>query len=380
MQSFWKNNHPIIVNNNTINKSKQIISNDILLEKINKIIDNSNIKLEYEINSNGITNIDILNFVNENYYEDIEHKFTYELSAIEYYVKNSLVICYYLPNTNKTSKNIIGIVIGKKSNLIIDNEKFNSIEVNFLMLKQKYRNYNLTPLILNILLKESIQKYNTSIAHYTIGNDIKSPYYCIKQYHHRMININNLIQNKFTNNNNSINLIQKYNTFEKYLENQQLLYINKKQISENMIREICINIIKYSKTNYKIYEEKTIEQLTDLFNHDSFHHFIFIDKNIEIKNYICINKVIIFNNNNKSSYKNGIIYTGFYDDDINKVIEMVSKYIYDNDIFDVITWTDFFDINNNICKSVKGSGNIKYYLYNLEMNTIKNNENGLFTI
>lgn len=34
MHSFWKNNHPIIVNNNTINKSKQIISNDILLEKI----------------------------------------------------------------------------------------------------------------------------------------------------------------------------------------------------------------------------------------------------------------------------------------------------------------------------------------------------------
>lgn len=95
---------------------------------------------------------------------------------------------------------------------------------------------------------------------------------------------------------------------------------------------------------------------------------------------MCINKVIIFNNNNKSSYKNGFIYTGFYNDDINKVIEMVSKYIYNTDIFDVITWTDFFDINNNICKSVNGSDNIKYYVYNLEINTIKNNENGLFTI
>lgn len=393
-KSYW-NSSPVKVISDLNNKLNylQIIPNNILINYMENIIQSHKYKLNYKINDSNITSLQLCEFINKYYNDDNEYKFLYPIDTIQYFQTDSIVLTFY------SKDKMIGLIIGKKSSLYINNIKFDTIEANFLTLHPKVRNKNLTPLIISILVKELIKNYSLSVAHYTINNPIQAPYYSLKYYYHRMINIPKLLDNDFLPNSNIQldELIQIYNNFNNnYLPIQQIIYINKKNNNYNntilsklitlsdLIKLIYNNINKYSKSTYIIYQYKTLEQITQLFDSESFYHFIFIEQstifNFKIKNYICINKLetnIILSNN---SYINGYIYMGFYLDPIDICIEKLSEFIFNHKLFDVITWSDFFNVSDSCIKFVKGTGFLKYYLYNIQITPISNEFNGLVTL
>jgi len=388
--SYWKSN-PLIVNemknnNNNLKEFVQILSNEELLQKVENDINLHKYKLNYTVNEFGLNAYKLCEFINENYIEklDSKFKFVYTPDLIKYYILNSIVICFYSMETNKYKSKMIGLIIGKKTKLYINLIEKNSIEVNFLSLNIKARNKNLTPLMISILIKETILNYSIGIAHFTIQFPIKSPHYGLKYYYHRLINIKKLFDTEFIEDDiNNINYYKKiYNNFQKLLPEQQIIYLNKNKflITDELINFIYKNVNIYSKFKYKIYEYRTLEEIKKMFNIDSFHHFIFINNNNKIINYMCLNELKIANTRNNLLYSNAYIYIGFYLDPIYILIEKISEYVYLNKIFDVITWSDLFDNNLNICKCIKGTGFLKYYLFNFKTCLILNKLNGLVTL
>jgi hypothetical protein len=399
--NYWANS-PVKVENSlsdSVNKSFQIISNDILLIKMENIIQKHPYKLNYKVNDSNLSLDKLCDFINENYIEESnsQYKFIYTTDLLKYYTKNSLVISFYSLQTETHKSKMIGLIIGRKSELHIQDKIFDTVEANFLTLNPKVRNKNLTSLIVSILTKELILNYSIGTAHYTINNPIKAPHYSLKYYYHRMINIPTLFKSEFISTDLSTDLspidqyIRMYNNFKNFLPNQKILYINKKNVPDtkttpnDFIDLVCQNINSYSKFKYKIYEYIKREQLTELFESESFHHFIFLESNpdtgkLEIKNYICLNELKTFNSKTNEYYLNGYIYTGFYTNNIDVVIEKLSQYIYTNKILDIITWSDLFDVDNSCVLAVKGSGFLKYYLYNIQIYSISNQFNGLVTL
>ena len=403
--NYWTNS-PVYVNvnvnieNSTNNyKPIQVIPNDELLNKVENIISTHPYKLDYKLNDVNLDSNKICRFINKYYFDETDpiYKFVYTKDTIDYYIENSLVLSFYSKQTEKTKSKMIGLIIGKKSNLLIKSNPIESIEVNFLILNPKVRNKNLASSMISILTKESIINYSIGVAHYTINNPIRAPHYCLKYYYHRMINIPELYESKFILFDNTMgsktetktNYINKYNNFKDYLPNQTIIYFGKKnnsigKISDKLIEQIYTSTNTYAKNNYLIHEYKTREQIKQLFNSESFHNFILVDPNdtneTNIKNFICINEIKTINSENNKFYLNGYIYTGFYSDPVCTVIEKISQYIYLNKILDVITWLDFFDVENSCTNAVQGSGFLKYYLYNLEIPFIPNYSNGLVTL
>jgi hypothetical protein len=391
--NYWINS-PVIVNDNTTNsknnKPYQIIQNDILLNKMENIIKTHPYKLDYKVNAPNLDLNKLCKFINKNYIQDFDsiYKFVYTIDLLEYYISNSLVLSFYSKKTELDKSKMIGLIIGKKANLFVNKIKFDTIEVNFLILNPKVRNNNLAPLMISILTKESILNYSIGIAHYTINNPIKAPHYSLKYYYHRMINIPRLFESKFIS--SDITTIDKYkqlyNNFKDYLPNQTVLYFGKSSNpSDELIDLIYQNINQYAKNNYTIYEYRTREQIKQIFNSESFHNFIMVESNDEknkyqVKNYICINEIKTVNINNKKFYSNGYIHMGFYSDSVDFVIEKISQYIYLGNILDVITWSDFFNITNSNTLAIKGTGFLKYYLYNIQIFPISNVLNGLVTL
>ena len=393
--NYWANS-PVKVEENLtdlkLNKPFQIIPNEIVLNKMNNFINSHPYKLDYKVNDKNLDLNILCNFINENYIDELDstHKFLYSVDLLEYYTSDSLVISFYSKQNEFHKSKMIGLIIGKKSNLFINNFEFTCADANFLILNPKVRNKNLAPLIISILTKELIINYSIAIAHYTINNPIKAPHYCLKYYYHRMINIDKLFETKFISSDiSSINdYKQLYNNFKNYLPNQNILYMNKintKEVSNELIDLIYQNINSYAKKKYMIYEYRTKEQIKKMFNCESFHHFFLLELNHEknkniIKNYMCINELKTLNTENNKYYLNGYIYTGFYSDSVNIVIEKISEYIYSNNILDTLTWNDFFDVENSCTLAIKGSGFLKYYLYNIQTSEIPNELNGLVTL
>lgn len=388
---------------NNMEKPIQILPNNIIIKKMENIITTHPYKLEYKINDKNLDSDKICDFINKNYTGETEtelenkFKFLYKSDVIKYYITDSLVISFYAPiKDSKTKKKsnkskMIGIIIGKKSKLSIQDILFDTVEVNFLTLNPKVRNNNLAPLMISILTKEVIINYSTGLAHYTINNPIKAPHYCLKHYYHRMINIENLLDTEFISDSNSSIDEYKiiYNNFKDFLPNQKIIYLNKKNLDKNnitipndLLDFIHKNVNSYSQYKYKIYEYKTREQISQIFNSESFHHFIFVDSNSngEIKNYICLNELQTINIKNNKYYTNGDIYMGFYTDSLDILIEKLSEYVYTNKIVDVISWLDLFDVNNSCTLAIKGSGFLKYYLFNIQTSSIPNELNGLITL
>jgi hypothetical protein len=396
--NYWATSPVMVKNVDTItnsenNKPFQIIPNDIILNKMENIIQIHPYKLDYKVNDPNLDSNKLCEFINANYIEtsDSEHKFLYPTDLLEYYISKSLVLSFYSKQTESKKSQMIGLIIGKKAKLYIDKIEFDTIETNFLILNPKVRNNNLAPLMISILTKESILNYSIGISHYTINNPIKAPHYSLKYYYHRMINIPKLFDTKFISSDiTTINdYVQIYNNFKDYLPNQMVIYFNKKNIknkvSDELVDLIYQNINLYVKNKYVIYEYRTREQIKQIFGSESFHNFILVESNNEknkyqIKNYICLNEIKTLNINNNKAYSNGYIYTGFYSDNVDIVIEKISQYIYLNNILDVITWSDFFDVDNSCTIAIKGSGFLKYYLYNIQTFPIPNESNGLVTL
>lgn len=397
MESFWKTK-PVVISEEK-KEFNQILSNQDMLEIVINQINSSKLKLDYKLysfekiisKSELLTNQklnEIVVFINNNYIsggDDNDFKYIYTFDLLKLYCKDAVILEFYPKNNTK----IVGYIVGKRTKMLCFNKCSEFLEVNFLCLTTNLRNLKLAPFMINCLTKESIINYDIGIAHYTINSPIKSPYFSKKKFYHRMINIDNLIKCKFLNDDsdsNGKNILKKvYNTFDyqetfdtEYNDDCVILIKNSKQIH---VESRIYNLYKeYAKNTYDIYQEMSLEELNEILDNKDFYNFLITDGQDATIAFISFFR--LDTNTNNGTYKNGFYYKMFFRDNnvIKDSLEFINEYIYKNNIFDVITFADHFDINFKQMKCVEGTGELKYYLFNYNFTKINNHKNGLITI
>lgn len=328
----------------------------------------------------------ILDFINQHYVvsDDEKFKLIYSKDLFTFYAQDTLLLEFYPKNNDK---NIIGYIIGKRSDFVLFNNLYTGSEVNFLCIVPKLRNLGISSYMINVLSYEILVGYNILVSHYTVGTKINSPSFSTKPMYHRILNIPTLYTAEFIKNTNFNELAQIFNTFQYPSLLYRLQYFNynphnKSFINKNLVQILYQEYIKYSKSTYDVYENVPLDEFERTFYNNAFHHFIIYNKNNDIVSYICLFRLDTCNTSTQTTYRAGYYYYMFFKQQksILYYLEFINEYIYKNDIFDMITFTDIFDIDISTMKCVKGTGQLSYYFYNLQSPLIKNNKNGLITI
>jgi hypothetical protein len=401
MSSFWIDK-PVKIRDSIVSnfsENKILLNKEALLQKIDKELEKSTIKLDYSINiSENLDKNDklqILEFINKNYSKKNNlFNLSYSYDLFDYFFTESIVITFYPVGKENSYQNIIGIIIGKKKKLYLKEEdsykEYNCIEVNFLCLIEKLRNLHVSSIMINILTKKCIELFNINIAYYTIGHDIKSPSFSTKYMYHIPINTELLYDLEFIPKEdkdqfNQVNL-GKDNEYE-------LIYINGGKTSKNQyeIQDICINIydsvLNYSKHNYDIFDHISLDNIRHIMKNMSFHNFLFVSNTkttqISVKNYFCFFNLDSLEKNTNKTLTNGYLFIMFLDNSTrnshSRCLQMIIDYCYKNQIFDMITLTNILTHFDGI-KYIEGAGLLKYYMFNMEINKYDESRNGLVTI
>jgi hypothetical protein len=377
--SFWSNK-PVEISNNS--EFSILNTKDEMLKLVNKEIELNRFKLKYHVlncNDLSLNKIDnIVKFINKNYVEsyDESYKLIYTVELFKFYCKNCIILEFHPQNKDT----IVGYIIGKKSSVSIYNNIFDTSEVNFLCIIPSLRSLGLASYMINVLSKEIVFRYNIITSHYTVSVPIKSLYFGEKYFYHRFINIDNLYKIKYIK-----ELTDKYSIFnydKKFDTLYTLEYKTGCDIDSTLATCLYDKYINYCKNTYDIYEFINYDDFKRGFLNKMFHHFIIYNKDKSIVSYVSLFRLDTFNVNLKDSIKTGYYYYMFFDDKSNIVnyLEYINKYIYDNKIFDILTFTDIFDINYSNMNCIKGSSIMRYYFYNMKIPRLINSRNGMITI
>ena len=81
----------------------------------------------------------------------------------------------------------------------------------------------------------------------------------------------------------------------------------------------------------------------------------------------------------KHTQKTGYYYYMFLNDTVND-LELVSRFIYEHNMFDILSFSDIFNIDYKSLKCIQGSSILKYYWFNVVCPLVNSYENGLITI
>ena len=373
---MW-NNKPIQVESQDIGST--IICSDVLYKHLINDINNSRFKLKYkvlyskELSRNKM--LKILEFINNNYigaYESDSYKFIYTIELLEFYCRDAIILEFYI-DLNSV---IVGYVIGKSSKVYLCGNIINTSESNFLCLLPKLRNLGLGPFIINSLGKEVIDNLSIATSHYTVSDRINSPFFSEKIFYNRYINLDNLYNAGYILN----NVNKRYNKFEfpRYFCKWNIKYINGdiKEEDKKIIKVLYEKYIEYCKKTYDIFELIDLEEFSDVFFNKSFYNFIIYNLEGVIIGYVCLFRLDLLDL--KNVIRNGYYYYMFFEDI--RILEYINKFMYDNDILDLVTFSDIFNVNYDDIKCVRAGSIFRYYFYNIKCPVIKNYKNGLITI
>ncbi len=174
---MW-DNKPVEINKGDVGSN--IISCDVLYNKVIKELENSKFKLRYNVlYSKDISRdkmLEILEFININYigcYDSDLYKFIYTIDLFEFFCKNAMILEFYPELGDK----VVGYIIGKPSKVYLCGNIINTSESNFLCLVPELRNLGLGPFIINALTKELVYNWSITTSHYTISDKINSTFF-----------------------------------------------------------------------------------------------------------------------------------------------------------------------------------------------------------
>ena len=422
--SFWSNKPVSVLNKSYSNTDNNIITNNIisidsLFEKTKFEIENSKIQLDYDIiiNPNEKLKQHFLNFINKNYISANSNlTLIYCPNLLNYFIsKDSLCIPFYAKGSkdkyldkNQLYNKMIGLIIGKKQTLriknIIDKKVFfasyNSIDVDFLCIKPQLRNLHVSSYMINVITNKCISEYNKTIscATYTTNIQLKVNSFCKKTYYNRPLQIDNLLKSKIIFEKD--NLKNYYNTFSYpiyFLNDINLEYFNTLQskfgkeisyiFSKNDVDNIYNLLKKYNESNFDIFQYKSKDDIYELLKNPAFHTFVIRDNHNNIKDFICLYYLETKNLHTNSISKSGYMYSVFFSNNDNLyksyILELISEYCYNNNIFDMILIMDTFissQYNLDKFKLIKTYPYLYYYIYNIEIPSILPYKNELVTI
>lgn len=384
---FWETKPLNVLNNNTKYDKNDLflLNKEVLKKQINEEIMKSKLVLDYKIikhNEKQGHNLNkILNFLNDNYVRSKDYKLEYTIDLLDYWINeenddncnankeddNTIIIEFYPKNKNE----IIGILMGKKCNIYNKdiNEMTSLLEANFLCLKKNLRNIGLSPLMMNILTKECLNKYTNVIsAMYSIGNNINAPYFCHVDNYYLSIKDAKAIGCKSEFSDFDIKYIDKDN---KLLDEEILLLYFKMQ--------------EYYKKRFEIYKIISYTSFYKIFNNKDFYNFIIIDKKTNMtSDYISFFNLKTVDLKNNSKTNNGYYYCGFHDNEDINYIENIYKLLIDKikdmDLFKMITLSNTQSITNNKNINLKKGSGLNFYLYNMRIKEKNPDKFGFVTI
>jgi len=394
MENFWDNKPVNVITTSPIKRNKQILPIEDAFININREIENSRVKLDYVVYNESTTEVpyeNITNFINKNYIVNEYRNSIYTIELIKFYSKDCLIIEFYPPN----KKTAVGYVFGRRHKISIFDNIIDTLEVNFLCIIPSLRSMNLATYMINVISRECVINYNIPTAHYTVGKEIRSPFFSEKKIYRRFINILKLYDIKYINTAYNISLYMNKLTRFLYTKDfnnlHSMQYINnnvdffsKEKFDNNsdLIKELYDKLINYNKKTYDIFECITFENYIDTHNCKDFHHFIIRNNDNKILNYFLILNIETHNKTYKRNYTNGYFYNMFFNsaDDIINSIELVNEFIYSYKLFDMTTIIDIFDIDYRLLNIYETDETLKYYFFNMMITPIMNHKNNLFTI
>ena len=370
---FWINK-PVLCTNIHVN-FKQLFPQHLLLENITNEINKATLKLNYkQFDYKQLDTTKILSFINQHYVTSDTLRLIYSKNLFVFFTSHSIILEFYLQDS------IVGYIIGKPCNLMIQNNPVLSLEVNFLCLAEPYRNMGLASYMINVLSKESLIQFNNiSTAHYTISTSIKSPYFSKKNYYHRPLHISKLMNAQFLNKSYNYTPYTTFNIPLDFKNTYTITHLNS-NVKSSVIKILYDSYIQYCQKTYEIYNHISFDEFQSSFFNDAFYHFIILDNKGRICSYISLFLITNLNIHNNITFINGHYYYMFFNSDIPFTLELLHEYIYQYQLCDVVSFCDIFNFDYKKIKAIQGSASLKYYLFNMLANVIPNYKNGLITI
>lgn len=352
-------------------RNKNEILHDIYQELAKeKRFDVSNIKVILPTHDKKNILSILYNFIYENYYLYDHFKWRYSFELFEYFVKNAMIIMFYLPDT-KNNMVLCGIVIGKPIYVIHEtNYDFlitsKCMDVNFLCVKRGIRGNNICNFMLNNLMKSTIEHdYSINGALFTIGSNKKYNKYSEKSYYFKILNKDKVINSGFMEylESKDITITNVQN------KNLQVLVYKKLDLNEELKKMIHDEFEKMDKIKYKIYEQNSLD---DILSNQAFTKiFLLMDGKI-------VGFVILYNLNLQFKgidIKNVFIYKYFTCGIDEKELFLCIDNVCVDEGVDMITSN--FQYDKHYIKSIL---KLNYYEINLCLKNIESNKNGLITI
>lgn len=319
---------------------------------------------------------DLYRFLRDNYVCNGDFRLCYSKESLKWALTppNYKKEWHVSIRSNLGKKPIVAFISAIPIDIIYAGDTINSITINFLCVHSKIRNCRLAP----VLIKEITHRansYGVYNAVYTSGTTLSSPI-SFANYYHRPLNVKKLIDNNFMN--------IKSNTSIK----QNIKLYNVPSQTKNKLRRITES--DFNEVNKKLNEYLSKFKFHQSFaNKENFKHWFTCQNNV-IECYVVENQTgeitdmisyyvvqtRIINENINSAY---LFY--YFSNDILTLFNDILIIAKNNNI-DVFNCLDILD-NNLFIKEAKfrnGTGELKYYLHNVNSTTINADNVGLAII
>ena len=374
--------------------SKQIIDENEFIEYNNQIINESDIKLNYNIvNTNHYM---FLPYINQNNHMEISG------DLLNYFLKpNSLSMAFY-----KNGELVAFFTANKKELCVRENKDIINKDDFFKSYKNLIfdifaisKQINTTPFyyyILDIALKEYYIKHNQLLycGTYKITKKLTLPSISRQHLFFRPLQIKKLLDEsaiRATDINNISLLTKLYNTFSypiNFINDIQLQYFqNLKDWTQDEINDIIDilyeKLIRYNQQHYNVYNKIDKTDFKNILDNNAFHKFIIRDNDDTILDFVCLYSTTYSTTNN--NIVDGIMFQMFFNNpninNISYTLECIYEFCFFNNLFDIITLPNFLPLKPYQYKTFKlllKKQIFYYYIYNISMPNILPCKNGLF--
>lgn len=344
----------------------------------------------------------LTDFINLNYHKKSDYyKLTYSKELLDYYTSTNCITTFLYQKDNPDK--IVGCLIGKNIEVEVnENIEFTQhhlLEANFLCIVPELRSINLTNYLNYIITTEFVKRWNVCSAYFTGTKQLRwvTPF-SSKKIYFRPINYNKLIDTGFLSQNyNKTKLKKLYNSFSYQISFQKkhtLLYLNKDvEIDDDFVNIIHEKLYNYQRDNHFLFQVHSHNDIKNMLTNPRFHNFIFLDKenNNEIVYFVNFYELDFYYDNvsfmfhPKTNFKNIYLYSCFFKnkENVNNVLELIHKYLYENNITDLTNIFDIFGYSDKDfynMKLLKNANKIYYYTVNFEIPEIQSRFNSMITI
>jgi len=305
--------------------------------------------------------IELYNFLNNHYNNDIPFSLYYSLEFLDWYKKDIIIGV-------KSNNEMVGCIVGTIENIIIYEQCKECVFINFLCTHKKLRKKRLSTMLIKEITRQ-ISKLNIYIAMYCSENKLHNPF-VKSNYYHYFVNIPNIIDTEF------YMIPNKYKRFKQPIK-QLIQYYDIPCIEHNMIpftEEYIPNVFELFKTYFEKFTIKLDFEKYDitrlLYRENVMYSYISKDCKDFISFYL-----IPIQTKNKKLYNVFTLY--LITDDYETLFKKIYTIVKELD-FDLISIYNNMDNEFIIDKYNFEMGQIFYqYIYNFKYKQIPSNLNSI---